>query len=224
VACHFRRAFPFLAIPWLASIFTCGCLTTPPVPIPIPPSLDAPPALSPPTPAPGLASLPPIATGPSATAHAGFQRVRARSEMLVKILRRHLPTGSGHLVEGERLYEDAREGVSAWVAAVRTAVESDQPGWESSLSALRETAGQQSQEFQTFVDALLRERLGAFEATQELRHLPPGTFREDLAADLLLIQESNRRRQADRSDHAKWVAGERARLELVRWPAFTKVK
>lgn len=171
---------------------------------------------------------PPVPAGTVSTleqVYGDLLRARTATEFYVRNVRRQAPAGSSQLIEAERLYEEARGSVNAWLVDLQSMVRNGTPITEQLVDARRKTASEAVVAFNTYADQVLRPTGAASEpGAKDAKFLPALTLDGVIGLGRALWDETNKRRQANREAYDRWAQGEVQRLEKSQWQSFGEVK
>jgi hypothetical protein len=128
-------------------------------------------------------------------------------------------------VESERLYEEARGSVNAWLVDLQSMLRNGTPITDQLIESRRKSASESVVAFNTYADQLIHSTGNENEAgAKDAKFLPMLTLDGVIGLGRVLWDETNKRRQANREARDRWVAGEVARLEKSQWQAFGEIK
>jgi hypothetical protein len=152
-------------------------------------------------------------------------RARTATEFYVRNARRQAKSGTPEAIEAERLYEEARGSVNAWLVDLQTMVRNGTPITEDVINSRRKTASEAVVAFNSYADQLIHPTGQENEAgAKDAKFLPMLTLDGVIGLGRVLWDEINKRRQANREARERWVQAEVARLEKSQWPTYSEVK
>lgn len=167
----------------------------------------------------------PSTSGSLEQVYGDLTRARTATEFYVRNARRQTKPGTSEAIEAERLYEEARGSVNAWLVDLQTMVRNGTPITEELMNSRRKTASEAVVAFNSYADQLIHPTGKENEAgAKDAKFLPMLTLDGVIGLGRVLWDETNKRRQANREARERWVQAEVARLEKSQWQAYGEVK